>query len=1315
MSNNKRYPFKYLDSYTREDGDVYFGREKEVEKLYEMTFQSNLLLIYGASGTGKTSLIQCGLANCLETYNWLPLTIRRNADINQSLEYALNKAIESKDEDKGKSYNSLSLVQKIEVLRMKYFRPVYLIFDQFEELYIGENKKEQEIFYQSIKELLLLNQHVKVIISMREEYLAHLYDFEKIVPVILRKKLRVEAMSRENIKEVLDGIGKNSLVSFKEEESDDFIDKIFERLGAGTDGLDLPSLQILFDKLYLNITNDRSYSSGAEFSITRFEEMGDFGDVLLDLLKSLVKKCEVKYGIKDIYIWSTLTQLTTLQGTKQARSKTEIQVEGLRENERDKILSIFESERILLANGQGKYEFRHDALAKRVYDNNEVKIKIEEQLQRKVEDKESLTETFLNDIDRNRKELNISNVQEKWIAKSRAKNKKEKRIKTAVIISVLSAFLLLIILWSISINKKNNSLLTSQSLLLSELALQQLESGDATTALMLALEALPKSTQERGRSFAQRAEGALRAIGLYLENSRYKSLSIVKNPDGFLHKLEFNPQHSHIFLTVGGNDIHVWDSNNGNKILQIIHTSSVNSAVFSNDGERILFSSLDGVFKLWSIVENKEIASFDKVEMNLQPNPLLSPDDSYIATYPHEKSAKIWDAKTGDFYFEIPSIDQISSMKFSIDGEKIFISSGQKIKVWDLYNKKELYSLKGSLEVFGYGSRMNQNGKKILVHEQDSHRNIASPVEFVKVVDVETGSCINKIETQKYIKEFFFSPDNSQIVLCLDDAIDVFDTETCEKLKTIQLDYNRSLFNVLEYSPSNKYICLGTGKDLILFDAKTGVEEGRLNDLFNAGDGIRSISFSKDETKVIFISNENTARVWDWRTNEIFTLRGHQRPLWIAEYNPVGDRIITASEDKTIRIWNTESNDSVFPKDTISSYYGINTFSPNGKYFLYQSGTKNISLYNYNTFNKLFDLRIEEVGSFNAKFSPDSKKLLTSFPMTSQLWDLESGNIVHSWGSNMCTFNFSPDSKKIIGISSSQVIEWNLDDQYKQTIISEGNRNYEFADYSPDNKRIVFQYRFRDDNYTGNHYTNNCTATHFLDSKSHEEVFVLNDTCYSHFLFNPNGSQFILYNDINNMGYKKIRLYNLSNFELKKELDDDIWFTNINYTNTGNRLIASSSGSFRLWDTFNGQEIIVPEEYNISNQVVLSNDGERIIICSGYGPVTIWNSTDGSKIAHLGGHLGWVWYQELNHKYALTPSDKQLILWDMETYKKALTLKGYNTVISNPVDNSVLLETDREFIKWKFPEIDTLINKYREYLAPRTLTSEEREEYLLSL
>ena len=92
MLMEKKYPFKFLDSYTQSDTDMFFGRDEEILALYEMVFQNNILLVYGASGTGKTSLIQCGLAGRFKSYDWLALMIRRGTNINASLEKALTDA-----------------------------------------------------------------------------------------------------------------------------------------------------------------------------------------------------------------------------------------------------------------------------------------------------------------------------------------------------------------------------------------------------------------------------------------------------------------------------------------------------------------------------------------------------------------------------------------------------------------------------------------------------------------------------------------------------------------------------------------------------------------------------------------------------------------------------------------------------------------------------------------------------------------------------------------------------------------------------------------------------------------------------------------------------------------------------------------------------------------------------------------------------------------------------------------------------------------------------------------------------------------------
>ena len=91
MSSN---PFKFLDSYEKEDKDRFFGRSKETAQLFNAVKRSNLVMVYGASGTGKTSLINCGLGNKFLTSDWLPIFIRRKNNINDSLKTGNHQRIQ---------------------------------------------------------------------------------------------------------------------------------------------------------------------------------------------------------------------------------------------------------------------------------------------------------------------------------------------------------------------------------------------------------------------------------------------------------------------------------------------------------------------------------------------------------------------------------------------------------------------------------------------------------------------------------------------------------------------------------------------------------------------------------------------------------------------------------------------------------------------------------------------------------------------------------------------------------------------------------------------------------------------------------------------------------------------------------------------------------------------------------------------------------------------------------------------------------------------------------------------------------------------
>ena len=67
-----------------------------------------------------------------------------------------------------------------------------------------------------------------------------------------------------------------------------------------------------------------------------------------------------------------------------------------------------------------------------------------------------------------------------------------------------------------------------------------------------------------------------------------------------------------------------------------------------------------------------------------------------------------------------------------------------------------------------------------------------------------------------------------------------------------------------------------------------------------------SAQFSPDSQRIVTASEDKTARVWDAATGqELVVLRGHDGRVRSAQFSPDGRYIVTASWDGTARVWDT--------------------------------------------------------------------------------------------------------------------------------------------------------------------------------------------------------------------------------------------------------------------------------------------------------------------------------------------------------------------------------------------------------------------------
>jgi formylglycine-generating enzyme required for sulfatase activity len=274
-----------------------------------------------------------------------------------------------------------------------------------------------------------------MIVSIREEYLGHLYEFERAVPELLRKKLRVEPMHLEKVQSVLQGVGTlpQSNVRLEEGQAPEIAKTIFEKIRGEekTLGIQLPYLQVFLDKYYLQCTDDETRQAEALFTLEKLRQMGDLGDVLRNFLDEQVLETAKTLEEKPATIWQMLSPFVTLEGTKEPLSAAELR-QRLPENTTGtlltRVLESFVSRRILrFSENEQRYEIAHDSLAKQLHARRtddeiallEVQRLIRSQVAIKAEAREYFTGKQLDFIEPFLPQLRLTDEEKNWLKSSK--------------------------------------------------------------------------------------------------------------------------------------------------------------------------------------------------------------------------------------------------------------------------------------------------------------------------------------------------------------------------------------------------------------------------------------------------------------------------------------------------------------------------------------------------------------------------------------------------------------------------------------------------------------------------------------------------------------------------------------------------------------------------------------------------------------------------------------------------------------------------------------------------------------------------------
>lgn len=356
-------PFKLLEPYGPGDKDVFFGRDAEIYALYSLLQQTRLALVYGASGTGKTSLIQAGLPKVFKLTDWYRLSVRRRDNLNKSLRTELARAL-----DRPTPVTDINSALQ-EVYESRWI-PVYLVLDQFEELFTLGSHDERVAFFTDLQDILSANLPCKVILSMREEYIGHLYEYESLVPALFEKRFRVEPMKDETVRNVIGQMCDNYGIELENESETP--GQILDQVKVGKQAAHLPYLQIYLHYLY---EHAMSTLKRPNFTRAGTEAVGQLGNVLKRFIETKLADAQDYLrdeGAPDDLAQRLLDEFATDEGTKQSHKSNELarRLQADPALVQKALLYFSDTAKLLRADEDDveRYEPVHDVVAKQIHE-----------------------------------------------------------------------------------------------------------------------------------------------------------------------------------------------------------------------------------------------------------------------------------------------------------------------------------------------------------------------------------------------------------------------------------------------------------------------------------------------------------------------------------------------------------------------------------------------------------------------------------------------------------------------------------------------------------------------------------------------------------------------------------------------------------------------------------------------------------------------------------------------------------------------------------------------------------------------------------
>jgi WD40 repeat protein/tetratricopeptide (TPR) repeat protein len=402
------------------------------------------------------------------------------------------------------------------------------------------------------------------------------------------------------------------------------------------------------------------------------------------------------------------------------------------------------------------------------------------------------------------------------------------------------------------------------------------------------------------------------------------------------------------------------------------------------------------------------------------------------------------------------------------------------------------------------------------------------------------------------------------------------------------------LARAIKFDPTNQVVSQRFFHELIAHREKALSIPVRL---FAHHETVYQASFDGDGTRILTASWDKTAKIWETGSGNLIMTFAHNAAVNTAKFSPDGTRVVTASADKTAKLWDAGSGRllrSFNHQDNVTDA----TFSPDGVQIATASADKTVKVWAVSS-GKLI-ATVTHQGVVNAvAFSPDGKRVLTaSADKTAKLWDAVSGALIASFPHQGIVYfaRFSPDGTRIVTTSGDRTAKlWDASSANLLATFTHQDSVY-YAAFSPDGTRVISASADK-------------TAKLWETPSAKLIAILMHHDVVFHAAFSPDGERIVTasWDDTAKLWTTSGKL--IASFSHQDELNDAV------FSPDGSQVLTASwDKTAKLWEARMGELIASFDHSDGVNDAVFSPDGARVLTASSDKKARVWDAISGKLI-----------------------------------------------------------------------------------------------------